>query len=124
MSYANLDCFIDFPWDSTCGKTSPTGIWFYPQYDEGTCYEKALGEFDMYDTDKYSDKNACCMYKFSNNVMACCEDGDGACISVGTPVYIPNWSDQKCDERDSTLVTAWEAHWVSDTIEECCEECK
>jgi hypothetical protein len=64
------------------------------------------------------------MAKFSSNVMNCCESGSGECTATGTPVYLPNWLDQKCEERDSTLVSDWETNWVSYSIEECCAECE
>jgi hypothetical protein len=64
------------------------------------------------------------MTKFSGNIMACCENGGGECTAIGTPVHLPNWSDQKCEERDSTLVPDWEVDWVSYSIEECCDECE
>jgi hypothetical protein len=122
----NVRCFLceDFPWDETCGRLSPNGIWFYPKYDEATCYEKPLSEFDKYSTEKYVNKNICCMEKFSNDVMTCCDSGSGECTATGKPVFLPNWQKQKCEERDSTLVTEWEADWVSNTVEECCQECK
>ena len=99
-------------------------MWFYPQYDEATCYEQALGDFDEYDTEKYATKTICCMEKFGNDVIACCEGGDGECATDGSAVYIPNWSKQKCDERNSALTLSWESDYVSDTVEECCKKCK
>ena len=111
------DCF-------SCGKKNPNGLWFYPDYGKASCYEKPLSEFDKYDTEKYVTKNSCCMTKFSGNILACCENGGGECTATGNPLYLPNWSDQKCEERDSTLVSGWEIDWVSYSIEECCEECE
>jgi hypothetical protein len=83
-----------------------------------------MSEFDKYDTEKYATKNACCLDKFSNDVMTCCENGSGECVATGTSVYLPSWQKQTCEERDGALVPDWEKNWVSDSIKECCKECK
>lgn len=117
-------CKAHFSWDDSCGYNDPLRVWYYPQYDEATCYEKPLGEFDSYHTEKYVTKNYCCMQKFDADIMTCCHKGEGECTSTGSPVYIPNWAMQTCQARDSSLVPEWEKSWVSNTIEECCNECK
>lgn len=117
-------CETHFSWDSSCGYFNPSGIWYYPQYDESTCYQKTLGDFDEYDTQKYATKNICCMEKFGGDIIKCCQDGEGECVSSGSPVYIPNWTEKACQPRDDSLVSDWEKDWISSTIEECCEECK
>lgn len=117
-------CEAHFPYQKACGYNDPSGTMYYPQYSESTCYEKQSIEFDAYDTEKYPTKNACCMEKFGVDVVTCCQEGEGECVSTGTTVYIPNWSAQACQSRDSSLVTEWETYWISNTIEECCEECK
>lgn len=117
-------CKAHFSWDKSCGYNNPSGIWFYPQYDESTCYERPLSEFDSYDSEKYATKNICCMEKFSGDVTKCCRDGEGDCVSAGSPMYIPNWSVQTCQPRDSFLIPDWESNWAFDTLEECCEECE
>lgn len=124
--FDNVDdcCEAHFPWDKSCGYNDPMMIWYYPRYDEGTCYEKPLGEYDLYDTEKYAKKNYCCMEKFDGDVMTCCTEGEGKCTSTGTPVYIPDWVARNCQIRDSSLVPEWEIDWASSTIQECCDECK
>ena len=114
--------FTDFSWDQTCGNNNPSGLWFYPNYDESTCFSKAFSEFDIYDTEKYISKNACCLSKFSNAIMNCCENGEGECAPTGTPVYIANLSSGKCDYRDSSLVSNWEVDSAYYNIEDCCKE--
>ena len=112
----------DFSSDISCGNNDPSSLWFYPVYEESTCYQQALSEFDLYDTEKYSSKNACCLSKFSYVVEDCCENGEGQCTSTGTPVFIANWSTGKCDYRDSSLLSDWELNLVYYNIEDCCEE--
>ena len=117
-------CKEHFYWDPACGFVNPSRTWYYPKYDEATCYEKKLSEFDLYDTEKYATKNACCLEKFSNNILSCCNDGEGDCELEGTSLYIPDWTARGCQERDTGLVLEWENDWTSTTMEECCEKCK
>ena len=139
-------CAAHFSYDKSCGYNNPARIWYYPSYQEATCYERPRGEFDAYDTEKFATKvsdsnlepilhspqfhayisfqNICCMEKFNGDVLTCCNGGEGECALAGASVYIPNWNARKCEARDSSLVSNWEKDWISSTIEECCEECK
>ena len=119
----SFTCCLDFAWDASCAIKNPSGVWYYPKYDESTCYERLSSEFDMYDPEnyeKYVNKNQCCMEKFSNNVWNCCEQGEGECSMSGDTVYIPDWGKQTCAERDAGLVPKWESDWVSTSMEACC----
>eukprot|EP00956_Cyclotella_meneghiniana_P012599 scaffold17905_cov106-Cyclotella_meneghiniana.AAC.2 len=117
-------CEAHFSWDLMCGNDDSSGIWYYPRDDESTCNAKPFSDFDDGDTNKYPSKNSCCMEKFGDDVVTCCQEGEGECVSTGTPVYIPNLTELTCQPRDSSLVPEWESGSVSNTIEECCEKCK
>lgn len=117
-------CEAHFPYDQSCGFNDPSGVMYYPKYDEATCYEKSFEDFDAGDMDKYVTKSKCCIEKFSSDAPACCQDGEGECVLTGISVYLPNWGAQTCESRDDSLVPDWENSWISNTIEECCKECK
>ena len=115
---------LDFAWDAACPIRNPSGIWYYPKYDEYTCYEKDLSESELYDAEqyeKYVTKNQCCLEKFGNDVWTCCEEGDGECLVSGHTVYLPDWIMQTCKERDSALMSEWESTYASNSMESCCE---
>jgi hypothetical protein len=115
-------CEVHFAWDKSCGFNSPTGIWYYPQYDESTCYQKPLGQFGKHDTEKFATKNICCMEKFASNAQACCAEGNGECSLTGMSVYVANWITYTCQEKDIALLPDWENEWTSNTVEDCCEQ--
>jgi len=116
-------CKAHFSWDETCGLAKdPSALLFYPNYDKSTCNQKSMAEFDMYDTEKYMTKDACCKDKFSIDVGTCCESGQGECSSSNHLVYIPNWVKQECTKRDKNWLMEYEAEWISSTVEECCEK--
>jgi hypothetical protein len=115
----------DFAWDPSCTIRNPSGIWYYPNYDESTCDKKdasGAGIYDAENYDKYVNKNQCCMEKFGYNVVNCCEQGDGECTMSGNILYLPDWSKHTCAERDAGLLLEWESNWVSSTMEECCNQ--
>ena len=58
------------------------------------------------------------------DIVACCENGEGECVSSGTLIYVPNFYKQTCEERDSSLVPDWETDFISSTMNACCEGCK
>ena len=116
----------DYSWDTMCSDSSygdPSSVWYYPNYDESTCYSKSFSEYSS-GAEKYPTKNNCCMEKFSSEVVSCCHGGEGECVSSGYPIYIPNESTQSCQARDSSLVSESESGSVTNTIEECCDKRK
>ena len=64
------------------------------------------------------------MEKFGSDVVSCCHQGEGECVSSDYPIYIPNLTTQTCQARDSSLVPELESGSISNTIEECCDKCK
>lgn len=116
-------CEAHFAWDKSCGY-NPMSVWYYPKYDEFTCYERPLGAFVAYNLEKYATKNICCMEKFGSVISTCCNEGEGECATTGIFAFVPNWIVHTCELRDTSLVPEWENDFVSSSIEECCEKCK
>lgn len=115
----------DFSWDKTCGLAmDPATLLYYPNYDKSLCDQKVVTEFEFWDTQKYLTKDECCRDKYPNDISGCCKAGKGECSLSGHSVYLPDWLNQECTERDENLLTDWEVEWTSNTVNACCKKCK
>lgn len=115
----------DFSWDKTCGLAmDPATLLYYPNYHDSRCDQKVVTEFEFWDTQKFLSKQDCCIDRFPNDINSCCKAGLGECSLSGHLVYLPDWLNQECSERDESLVAEWEIEWVSKTVGACCQKCK
>jgi hypothetical protein len=48
----------------------------------------------------------------------------GECTMLGNTVYLPDWLQNTCAERDAglLLLLEWELYWSSNSMEACCDQ--
>ena len=118
-------CKTWFSWDSECVTSAvvSSDLYFYPEWEDSTCLRKQEHEFKYWETDdKFTTLDECCSKRFGWDVVACCNTpGMGGCAAGTDTVYTPDWTTQRCNERNEITLELWEKAFAKSTVNKCCE---
>jgi hypothetical protein len=109
--------------DCVGAASSPSSEKFYPVYGTGGCSKKQVKDFEAFEQDRYDTLEACCSDKFSFGKRECCDSpGMGGCGTSGEVVYLPDWSNNQCEERSKSTLAVHEEAYAKASEKLCCNE--
>ena len=119
---------IVFKYGTNCVTSSTStdlsALKFYPNHSTSECGQKALGEFETWES-RFESLDDCCRNTFPNSLSECCDvAGLGGCVLSGDINYVPDWIEGKCAPRDANLLADWELDWTQETMAACCDRCE